>query len=209
MNHVLATKTDRIVLDEVVRAQYVRLMINDFTAQDPDGGVEWNTISLYEMEVYGGIIADSASDIANQITIKEPQKGDTELVINYPETDKYLVEYNGTDFEQVVDENLHIYQPVVDKVVKVSFKITDKETNEYEFKEIGITIPGKYQQEETDNPAPVILPELAEWKGFEGNFTVLPTSRIVYSNADLKAAAEAMAEDYELLTGKAISVVSR
>ena len=54
---------------------------------------------------------------------------------------------------------------------------------------------------------PVILPELAEWKGFEGNFTVLPTSRIVYSNADLKAAAEAMAEDYELLTGKAISVV--
>ena len=202
-----ATKTDRIVLDEVVRAQYVRLMINDFTAQDPDGGVEWNTISLYEMEVYGGIIEDSASDIANQITIKEPQKGDTELVINYPETDKYLVEYNGTDFEQVVDENLHIYQPVVDKVVKVSFKITDKETNEYEFKEIGITIPGKYQQEETDNPAPVILPELAEWKGFEGNFTVLPTSRIVYSNADLKAAAEAMAEDYELLTGKAISVV--
>ena len=87
-----ATKTDRIVLDEVVRAQYVRLMINDFTAQDPDGGVEWNTISLYEMEVYGGIIEDSASDIANQITIKEPQKGDTELVINYPETDKYLVE---------------------------------------------------------------------------------------------------------------------
>ncbi len=153
-------------------------MINDFTAQDPDGGVEWNTISLYEMEVYGGIIEDSASDIANQITIKEPQKGDTELVINYPETDKYLVEYNGTDFEQVVDENLHIYQPVVDKVVKVSFKITDKETNEYEFKEIGITIPGKYQQEETDNPAPVILPELAEWKGFEGNFTVLPTSRL-------------------------------
>lgn len=70
-------------------------MVNDFTAQDPDGGVEWNNISLYEMEVYGGIIEDSASDIANQITIEEPQKGDTELVVNYPETDKYLVEYNG------------------------------------------------------------------------------------------------------------------
>ena len=62
--------------------------------------------------------------------------------------------------------------PIVDTVVNVAFKITDNETGEYEFKEIGITIPGTYTQEEGDNAAPDILPELREWKGSTGNFTV-------------------------------------
>ena len=39
-------KNERIVLDEAVEARYVRLKINSFTADDPDGGVTWNTISM-------------------------------------------------------------------------------------------------------------------------------------------------------------------
>ena len=202
-----ASTTDRIILDNTESARYVRLYIDSITAQDPDGGVEWNTISLFEMEVYGGEIQESASDIANQIEIADPQLGDETLNVSYPETDRYTIEYKGTDYEQVVDENLHIYTPIVDTVVNVAFKITDNETGEYEFKEIGITIPGTYTQEEGDNAAPDILPELREWKGSTGNFTVSDSSRIIYADEGLQAAAEEMAADYKDLTGKDITVM--
>ena len=202
-----ASTTDRIILDNTESARYVRLYIDSITAQDPDGGVEWNTISLYEMEVYGGEIQESASDIANQIEIADPQLGDETLNVSYPETDRYTIEYKGTDYEQVVDENRHIYTPIVDTVVNVAFKITDNETGEYEFKEIGITIPGTYTQEEGDNAAPDILPELREWKGSTGNFTVSDSSRIIYADEGLQAAAEEMAADYKDLTGKDITVM--
>ena len=36
----------------------------------------------------------------------------------------YKIVYNGTDYEQIVDTDLTIYQPLVDTQVKVSFKIT-------------------------------------------------------------------------------------
>ena len=202
-----ASTTDRIILDNTESARYVRLYIDSFTAENPDGDVTWNTISLYEMEVYGGEIQESASDIANQIEIADPQLGDETLNVSYPETDRYTIEYKGTDYEQVVDENLHIYTPIVDTVVNVAFKITDNETGEYEFKEIGITIPGTYTQEEGDNAAPDILPELREWKGSTGNFTVSDSSRIIYADEGLQAAAEEMAADYKDLTGKDITVM--
>ena len=44
-----ASTTDTITLDETVQARYVRLYISTMTAEDPDGGVTWNTISVYEM----------------------------------------------------------------------------------------------------------------------------------------------------------------
>ena len=202
-----ASTTDRIILDNTESARYVRLYIDSFTAENPDGDVTWNTISLFEMEVYGGEIQESASDIANQIEIADPQLGDETLNVSCPETDRYTIEYKGTDYEQVVDENLHIYTPIVDTVVNVAFKITDNETGEYEFKEIGITIPGTYTQEEGDNAAPDILPELREWKGSTGNFTVSDSSRIIYADEGLQAAAEEMAADYKDLTGKDITVM--
>ena len=202
-----ASTTDRIILDNTESARYVRLYIDSFTAENPDGDVTWNTISLFEMEVYGGEIQESASDIANQIEIADPQLGDETLNVSYPETDRYTIEYKGTDYEQVVDENRHIYTPIVDTVVNVAFKITDNETGEYEFKEIGITIPGTYTQEEGDNAAPDILPELREWKGSTGNFTVSDSSRIIYADEGLQAAAEEMAADYKDLTGKDITVM--
>ena len=56
--------------------------------------------------------------------------------------------------------------------VSVSFKLVDKKTKDYTFKEIRKTIPGKYSKEEGDNASPVVLPELREWKGFTGKYTI-------------------------------------
>lgn len=202
-----ASTTDTITLDEVQQARYVRLYISASDAEDPDGGVEWNSISVYEMEVYGGTPAISMGDIGNMISVTTPTIESKKLEVTIPEVEGYTVTYNGTDLEQVIDDDLTIYHPIVDKEVNVSFKIVNDETEDYEFKEIAVVVPGTNQKADGDNEAPAVLPELQEWKGGTGDFTLTDSSKIVYADDDLKSAADEMAADYEDLTGKTITVV--
>lgn len=203
-----ASTTDTITLDDTVQARYVRLYISASDAKDPDSDGTWNSISVYEMEVYGGTPAISMGDIGNMITVETPTADSDKLVVNLPKVEGYTVTYNGTDLEQVIDSDLTIYHPVVDKTVNVSFKIVEDETEDYEFKEIPVTVPGQYAEAESNNAAPAVLPELQEWKGGTGSFTLTGSSRIVYDSEDLKAAADEMAADFLDLTGREISVVS-
>ena len=201
-----ASTTDTITLDDTVQARYVRLYISASDAKDPDSDGTWNSISVYEMEVYGGTPAISMGDIGNMITVETPTADSDKLVVNLPKVEGYTVTYNGTDLEQVIDSDLTIYHPVVDKTVNVSFKIVEDETEDYEFKEIPVTVPGQYTEAESDNAAPAVLPELQEWKGGTGSFTLTDSSRIIYGSEDLKPAADEMAADYQDLTGKEITV---
>lgn len=201
-----ASTTDTITLENTVKARYVRLYIEAFDAKDPDSDGSWNSISVYEMEVYGGTPAVSMGDIGNMISVDTPTADSEKLVVNLPEVEGYTVTYNGTDLEQIVDDDLTIYHPVVDKTVNVSFKIVDNETQDYEFKEIAVTVPGENQTAEGDNAAPAVLPELQEWKGGTGSFTVADSSKIIYADADLEPAAREMATDYLDLTGKELAV---
>ena len=202
-----ASTTDTITLNDTQQARYVRLYIDSFTSEDPDGGTAWNSVSIYELEVYGGTPAISMGDIANMITVEEPTSDTDKLVVNLPKVEGYTVTYNGTDLEQVIDDDLTIYHPIVDKEVNVSFKIVNDKTEDYEFKEIAVTVPGTDPSAAGDNEAPAVLPELQEWKGRTGNFTLTDSSKIVYADDDLKSAADEMAADYEDLTGKTITVV--
>lgn len=204
--------TDTIRLDEVKQARFVRLLITGSTYADPDGGAAWGTVSLYEMEVYGGEPAattDTVQGMLDAIEVKAPKKGDTTLRVSIPTSENVEAIYNGTDYEQVIgaqDEsgNIPIYQPVVDTQVKVSFKATNKETGAYQFKEFTITVPGAHQKAAGDNPAPVVVPEIREWKGATGSFSM--GSRVLYADDSLKSAAEALAADYADLFDGNLSV---
>ena len=203
------SKTQDIILDSPVQARHVRLHIDKFDQKDPDSDITWNTISIYEMEVYGGIPKEEVSldSLLQKIEVAEPKKGDKKLQVTLPEAEGFEVKYNGTDFEQVVDDQLNIYEPVVDKTVKVSFKATNTETEEYKFKELEITIPGKHRVAPEDNTAPNVLPEIQEWKGTSGSFTLNASSRVIYTDASLQDAAQALVKDYEQMTGKTLSAV--
>lgn len=200
------SKNEKIVLDEVQQARYVRLKIDSFVPQDPDGTISWYTISLYEIEIYGGEIKASIDDVLSDITVDTPSATDSKLTVHMPEENGYTVTYNGTDLEQVIGDDLTIYKPIVDKEVKVSFKVVDDATGAYRFVEVPVTIPGTNTVTAQDNAAPSILPELQEWKGNTGTFTAAANAKVVYADDKLKETAETFAKDYLEITGKTMSV---
>lgn len=162
--------------------------------------------SLYEMEVYGGEPATSMGDMLSGITVN----GEIDLAKNFtdqitlPKHEGYQLTYNGTDYEQVIDADGTIYQPIVDTKVKASFKVVDEKTKAYSFREVEVTVPGSMKDSEQGEAAPVILPELREWKGGTGRFTAF--ARVTYKDASLKEMAEQFASDYRALTGRGIEV---
>lgn len=101
----------------------------------------------------------------------------------------------------------NILKPLVDKQVKVSYKITDKTTSAYDFKEITVTIPGEHQVDENDNAVPEILPPIQEWKGEEsGSFAITENTKVQYADDKFAYAAKALADDYKEMTGKTLAV---
>lgn len=208
-----ASKTDLITLDQVHQARFVRLYIDHNTYADPDGGVAWGNVSIFELEVYGGTPKMDMNGLADAIKVEAPKKGDTQLKVTLPTSDEYDVTYNGTDYEQVIgaqaeDGTIPIYQPIVDTQVKASFKVTKKsDKNTYAFKEIPVTVPGKFQVEAGDNVAPEVLPQLREWKGRSGSFAPTAQTRVVYDNDEFKTAADELAADYKDLFGSELAVV--
>ena len=55
-----------------------------------------------------------------------------------------------------------------------------------------------------ENEKPFVIPELRHWQGAEGMATINAKSKVLYADAALQQAAEAMAEDYGLMFGKAL-----
>ena len=195
------SKTQTIELETVQKARYVRLYVEHNTYDDPDGGTSWGNMSIYELEVYGGEPPMSPAELADQITVTAPKKGDTKLAVSMPEVDGYTVEYRGTDYEQVVDGDFNINAPLVNKNVKLAFKITDDKTGTYEFVEKTVTIPGTLSETNQGNEAPVILPELSEWYGGTGSFTLNESTQIIYTTEALKEVVDLFASDLSAVTG--------
>lgn len=55
-----------------------------------------------------------------------------------------------------------------------------------------------------ENDKPFVIPELRQWQGGDGMVAVSAKSKVLYADATLLDAAEAMANDYGLLFGKAM-----
>ena len=200
------TEKEQVInLDAPVETRYIRVRINAFDANSE--GVDWATVSIYEFEVYGEKQQSNNEiwDALNNLTVKA---GDKKL--NLPAVEGGKVEAYA-DYEQIIDTDGTIYQPLEDKTVSVEFKVTDK-NNKVTKKEIAVTVPGIHTAAVNENAKPAVLPELAEWAGSTGDFTVKNSSRIVINPADkdtLSAMAEEFAADYKDIVGKDISVVYR
>lgn len=203
-----AGTTQTVTLDAPMKARYARIVVN-WEANDPDGGVTWDTVSMYEVQVYGGEPVRSLADYLNDIEVKPVTAESTELEYTLP-TDLpagYKIKYNGTDYEQVIGSDGKIYRPISDVTVKASFKIeNEKDKSDYAFKEFDVAVPGTMTA--GANAAPRVLPELREWAGGEGQFAASDAKRVVYGHDSLKAMAEEFASDYSVITGAGVKAVA-
>ena len=158
-----------------MKARYVRLYINEHIANSE--GVNWNTVSVYELQVYNEGIPKSVSDIANSLIVPEISSEDT--VLTMPEIPEgFEISFIGADYEEVIDYDMSIHKPLVDTKVELNFEVTngsEKATSPV----IEITVPGTNNTE--GNAKPTVIPELREWAGKNGNFTITNNSRIVVS----------------------------
>ena len=55
-----------------------------------------------------------------------------------------------------------------------------------------------------ENEKPFVIPELRHWQGGEGVVAVSPSTKVLYTDAELATAAEELAKDYGLLFGKSM-----
>ena len=111
----------------------------------------------------------------------------------------YEISFVGADYEQIVDRDLTVYQPLVTKTVKMNFNVkkASDDSTAVDSKEYTMTVTGKYTAEDGDNAKPNVMPELAEWKGAKGgSFEISDSSRIVVAAKD-KAELSAMAEEFK------------
>lgn len=202
-------KTQTVSLEKAVKARYVRVLVEDWDALDPDGGVEWDNISMHELEVYGGDLEKTLDDWLSEVTVDPVTPETKKLSYDLPAVPEgYEIKYNGTDYEQVIDADGTIYRPICDVTVKASFKISSKaDPSDYAFKEFDVKVPGSMTAAGA-NAAPVVLPELREWVGGSGSFAASTAKHVVYGDASLKAMAEDFANDYQALTGVRLQVVT-
>ena len=202
-------KTQTVSLEKAVKARYIRVLVEDWDALDPDGGVEWDNISMHELEVYGGDLEKTLDDWLSEVTVDPVTPETKKLSYDLPAVPEgYEIKYNGTDYEQVIDADGTIYRPICDVAVKASFKISSKaDPSDYAFKEFDVKVPGSMTAAGA-NAAPVVLPELREWVGGSGSFAASTAKHVVYGDASLKAMAEDFANDYQALTGVRLQVAT-
>lgn len=205
----ISSTTQRIELDNAVYGRYVRLHITGYTDAVPN----WKSVSVYEFAMYQTSLdalkpeAPTLSSVVEGIQAPIVNKGDTSLIMpKVPEG--FTVKLHGTDYEQIIGENGEIYQPLVTSNVKVKFDVSDGKKTQAT-KELTVSVPGKVENPMTENK-PSVIPELREWSGQKGDFSISESTKIVVDPTSANALSKAMKEfqeDYKAITGNSIDII--
>lgn len=202
------TNSQQIIsLTESVWAKEIRLNVTKYA---PAVGDWWN-VSVAEFEAYAiepGAIKDdsSAQEIANALSVPTVNEEDMKLELSETVPEGVTVEFLA-DYEQVVGRDGTIYQPLTDKEIKLIYKVTKNDESAEGTVEHTVTIPGLHDGDGR-NDKPTVIPELAEWYGETGNFTINDDSTIYVADSAFTAAAQALADDYNAEMGTHLAVES-
>ena len=190
-----------IVLDETIMAKELQLC--DFRVKI--GSTQWNSVGIAEFEAYAESGAVSLDEVVSAV------EGTADTTIEYrfalPEVPAgYEIEMNGADFEQIVSNNLKVNIPLVDKEVKISYKITETATGDSVITDdITYLVKGENEMEEGVNEKPVVIPEIQEWySGSTEKVALDNITKVYYESASLKAIVDEFIADYEDVTGRTL-----
>lgn len=196
-----------ISLENPIWAKQIRLNITGYG----ESVNNWWNVSVAEFEAYAvepGLVKEDAAAQEIADTLSAPTVNEEEMKLQISETvqEGTVVEFLA-DYEQIVEKDGTIHQPLTDASIKCIYKVTkDGETAEGAI-EHTVVIPGLYQDEGT-NAKPIVIPELAEWYGGTeaGAAAISGRTKIVYKDAAFEKAAKALAEDYKTEQGTELAV---
>jgi hexosaminidase len=193
-----------IVLDEAIMAKELQLC--DFRVKI--GSTKWNSVGIAELEAYAESGAVSLDEVVSAV------EGTADTTIEYrfklPEVPAgYKIEMNGADFEQIVSNDLKVSIPLVDKEVKISYKITETATGETVITDdITYLVKGENEMEEGVNEKPVVIPEIQEWYAWsDQKLNTSALTKVGYNDDSLEAIVEEFAGDYKRITDKNLEMV--
>lgn len=210
-NDTLVTTID---LPTNTMLRYVRISSDQYdgaTATADSGG--YTAVSLLEVGIYDKAYQagmEEISDTASALQYVENNSATTgsipldETTLSFVKVPGYKVEVCA-DYEQLIDRKGNVYHPLTQQRVKYLYKVSD-DFGKSESQEYTIQVGGLYNTAGV-NAKPKVIPELAQWHGDEGTFTMLDSSRIVYKEASLKTAMEEFQKDLKDITGVTLPLV--
>lgn len=179
-----AERHQEIVLDEAVRARFLRLSTYAVSKEESDYSNLYQNVSLYEFEVY----ADKpAAYLLERPVIESSKEGGRRLAMPQAPAG-YQVVFIGADLEQVIGADGTVYETIQEKEVTVGYRVEDVKGRE-EPREVSFTIqvPAGIQtaeqeeeEERRQNACPEgVIPAVAEWCGGEGIFRLGKAPRMI------------------------------
>lgn len=207
--------TDVNELDRYVRFYFTEINSN----------AVWDAISVREIEIYGTQIIDpnmptSATEVMAKIT-SLPELTVDSTAIELPEVhESYKIFIKGSEVKNVInlDNEVTPYN-IGDRDVSVIVRVESvDDPSDYAEKSFVVTVPDKtskypdlYPAVENPNEEPAVIPNLQEWYGYTGNFTITADTKIVYNdiaNLGLAAVAENLKTDLKDAYGLDLQVTA-
>lgn len=188
--------------------RYVRISSDHYdgaTANADSGG--YTAVSLLEVGIYDKAYKENMEEISDTASaLRYVENNSTtagsiprdESMLSFVKVPGYTVEVCA-DYEQLIDHKGNVYHPLTNQTVKYLYKVSD-DFGKSESKEYSIQVAGLYDTAGV-NAKLKVIPELAQWYGGEGFFTMGNASRIVYKEASLKTAMEEFQKDLKAITG--------
>ena len=177
------TLTSSPKLEKTVLGRYVRLYIEKVNAQAPG-----NNVNLREIEIFGTL--PEGGQVEPQYTVRGS-------------TLENVIAGDGTPSRWNIgrrEVTLLVNENGVDKNITVTAE--DQSAN----------YPAAwFPVVQNPNPKPQVIPTIQEWYGYEGNFTLNETSRIVINDAagvGLEKAAEITRDNIAEITGMNLAIVT-
>ncbi|WP_461813183.1 glycoside hydrolase family 20 zincin-like fold domain-containing protein, partial [Faecalimonas sp.] len=189
-----------------------KIELKDFEVEVKDNTNNgYNNISIEELELYSNEQSQKPSGNTLDSVIASLKGGSVEKNVTQfalPQVPEgFKIELNGADFEQIIAKNGKVQHPLTDKLVKVSFKVTDNKGNSKVTGDYDYTVKGLNDKVDGKNSKPVVIPEIQEWySNSDKKISTNSLTKVVYNDEKLKPIVDEFVKDYKDFSGKTLTV---
>ena len=204
-------KTDLVyTFTEPICATKIELKDFDVLVKDAsDKG--YNNISIEEIELYSNQQAQAPTENTLDGVIAGLKGGTVAkdaTTFTLPTVPQgFTIKINGADFEQIIAKDGKVQHPLTDKLVKVSFEVSDSKGNKKVTGDYDYTVKGLHETVEGKNAKPVVIPEIQEWySNSDKKVSTDKLTKVVYNDEKLKPIVDEFVKDYKDFSGKTLTV---